>query len=66
MVIAIHVKLFKGTSAILNMLFSNGICRVAMPLFFVIAGYLFIYGINKSEDKKKHLKNIYSNYSNYI
>lgn len=34
-----------------NIFFSHALCHVAVPVFFVISGYLFFYGIKKFDGK---------------
>lgn len=41
----------------MNTLFSNGICRMAVPIFFLISGYLLMYRLNITKNKKEYIKN---------
>lgn len=43
----------------MNTLFSNGICRMAVPIFFLISGYLLMYRLNITKNKKEYIKNYF-------
>lgn len=52
-----------GVYEIVKILFSQGICRVAVPLFYLISGYLFYIGLrdwNYGQYAKKLKKRIFS------
>lgn len=39
------INCYSGISDVIQILFSQGICRVAVPVFFFISGYLFYNGL---------------------
>ena len=57
LIIGIHARPFYKLSNIMNTLFSNGICRMAVPIFFLISGYLLMYRLNITKNKIEYIKN---------
>lgn len=57
MVVGLHTNLFHGLSGGLNSIAVNGAFRVAVPIFFVLAGYYF-YSINTLQKFKSWAKRL--------
>lgn len=58
LVIAIHTQPFLDSKPLVNLYFVQVVCRIAVPLFFVISGYLFF---RKLDDNREY--NDYENIS---
>lgn len=56
LVIAIHTQPFLESMPLINLYFVQVVCRIAVPLFFVISGYLFFRKLNHQEDNFNKLK----------
>ncbi len=58
MVIAIHYPPFENVSHALSGGFSNILCRIAVPFFFLISGYFLGERIKNSEKTKQYIKKL--------
>ncbi|MBK5722038.1 acyltransferase family protein [Dysgonomonas sp. Marseille-P4677] len=55
LVITVHIQDLWGEESLLGWFISNGIARIAVPIFFIISGYYIIQKLNNSQVLKRYL-----------